>query len=142
MSLHVIHPDIDPDLITRELELQPTFRTTRGGMPKMTPNGLPRDGNWEFSHWMHSFDIIQDGELVGYLQRLTVTFEPHREFLRRMYEEGGNVECFVGIFTDTNCDQILPFDLLGKLAELRIDLRLDLYGSQLRQSDHPSLDAN
>jgi hypothetical protein len=54
-----------------------------------------------------------------------------------MADEGGTVECLVGVFTDTNCDQILPFDLLGKLAEFRMDLRLDLYGSKLRQVEHP-----
>jgi hypothetical protein len=134
VSLHVSHPDIDPDLISQELGLQPTHRPTCRGEAKTAPNGTPRDGYWEFSHWSHRFEIVQDGELVTFLQHLAATLEPHREFLRGLEEDGGVVEFFVGIFTDTNCDQILPFDLMGKLADLRVNLRLDLYGSQLHQS--------
>jgi hypothetical protein len=141
VSLHISHPDIAPELITRALALQPTHRPTRKGEAKTTPKGIPREGYWEFSHWSHSFEIIQDRELVPFLERLARTLEPHREFLWRIVDEGGAVECFVGVFTDTNCDQVLPFDLLGKLAELRIDLRLDVYGSKLRQAEHPPLDA-
>jgi hypothetical protein len=57
--------------------------------------------------------------------------------LQQVVDEGGEILCFVGIFTDTNCDQILPFGLLAALAELRISLRLDLYGGILRQVEHP-----
>jgi hypothetical protein len=142
VSLHVSHPDIDPELISRALALQPTHRATRMGEVKTTPKGTPREGRWEFSHWSHNFEIVQDGELAAFMWRLTEMLEPHGDFLRRIVDEGGAVECFVGIFTDTNCDQILPFDLLGKLAELRVDLRLDLYGSKLRQVEHPRLDAD
>jgi hypothetical protein len=141
VSLHISHPDISPELITRALALQPTHRPTRKGEQKTTPKGTPREGNWEFSHWSHRFEITQDRELVPFLERLVKTLEPHRDFLRRIVDEDGEIQCFVGIFTDTNCDQILPFNLLGDLAELRIDLRLDLYGSRLRQVDHPPLDA-
>jgi hypothetical protein len=142
VSLHVRHPDMNPDLISRELALQPTHRPTRRGEAKTTPNGTPREGHWEFSHWSHSFDIVQDGELVEFLRHLAGTLEPHREFLQRIVADGGAVECFVGIFTDSNCDQVLPFDLLGKLADLRVDLRLDLYGRKLRQVDQPPSDVD
>jgi len=142
VSLHVSHPDIDPALISQALALQATHRPTRKGEAKTTPKGTPREGHWEFSHWSHSFEIVQDGELVAFLRHLAERLEPHREFLQRIVEDGGAIECFVGIFTDTNCDQILPFDLLGKLAELRVDLRLDMYGSKLRQAEHPLLESD
>jgi hypothetical protein len=142
VSLHVSHPDIDPALISQALALQPTRRATRRGEAKTTPEGMPCVGYWEFSHWSHSFAITQDGELVDFLNRLVGMLEPQREFLQRIVEEGGRVECFVGIFTNTNCDQVLPFDLLGKFADLRVDLRLDLYGSRLRQVQHPLLDGD
>jgi hypothetical protein len=107
VSLHISHPDLSPELITRTLALQPTGRTTRKGEPKTTPKGTPREGNWEFSHWYHRFEITQDRELVSFLERLVKPLEPHRDFLRRIVDEDGEIQCFVGIFTDTNCDQIL-----------------------------------
>jgi Domain of unknown function (DUF4279) len=130
VSLHISHPDIAPELITRALALQPTHRPTRKGEPKTTPKGTPLEGHWKFSHWCHCFEITQDRELTSFLERLVKTLEPHRDFLRRIVDEGGAIECFVGVFTDTNCDQVLPFSLLSDLAELRIDLRLDLYGNR------------
>jgi len=140
VSLQIRHPDIAPEMITRALALQPTHRPTRKGEPKTTPKGAPLAGYWEFSHWSHRFEITQDRELVPYLERLVKSLEPQRDFLQRLVDEGGAVECFVGVFTDTNCDQVLPFGLLGELAELRIDLRLDLYGSKLRHIEHPPSD--
>ncbi len=140
VSLHISHPDIAPELITQELGLQPTRRPTCKGEAKTTPNGTPREGYWEFSHWWHRFEIIQDGEWVVFPERLVGTLEPHRAFLRRIVGEEDTVECFVGLFTDTNCDQILPFGLMGKLADLRMDLRLDLYGSKLKQAEHSTWD--
>jgi hypothetical protein len=121
--------------------LEPAHRPTRKGEPKTTPTGAPREGHWEFSHWSHDFGTRQDGELASFLWDLADFLKPHQEFLRRIVAEGGAVECFVGVFTDTNCDQMLPFGLLGALAELRLDLRLDLYGSKLRQIEHPPLTA-
>ena len=142
VSLHISHPEIDPDLISQALALQPTHRPTRKGEGKTTPKGTPREGRWEFSHWSHDFGTRQDGELVPFLWHLVGTLEPHQDFLQRMVQEGGTIECFVGVFTDTNCDQVVPFDLLGKLAALRVDLRLDLYGSKLRQVQHPRLETD
>ena len=137
LSLHIFHPDIDPGLISQALKLEPTGRTTKKGEPKTTPDGKPRDGCWEFSHWKHCFEVSAEKDFVPFLRRMVETLGPHREFLQRIVSECGEIECFVGIFTDTNCDQILPFDLLGKLADLRIALRLDIYGSKLRQKEHP-----
>jgi hypothetical protein len=137
VSLHVSHPEIDPALISTTLSLEPTGRMTRAGEPKTTPNGTPREGCWEFSHWKHKFGTMHDQELVSFLRHLIRILEPSRTFLQRIVEEGGAIEFFVGVFTDTNCDQILPHDLLARLADLRIDLRLDPYGNKLRQKDHP-----
>jgi len=51
----------------------------------------------------------------------------HQEFFHRVVRDGGSVELFCGVFAAGNWDEVLSHSLLGKVAALQIDLRLDVY---------------
>src|SRR3954470_21644165 len=126
VSLSVTHPEIDPIEISVALELPPK-RATRSGAPRTTPKGTPLAGMHEFSCWTHEFDVAGASELGVVLESLVERLQRHRQFFHRVVQEGGAVELFCGIFTAGNWDEILSHKLMGQLAELRVDLRLDVY---------------
>ncbi len=84
-------------------------------------------GKYEFSHWTHSFDFQRATELALVLEELVERLQGHEPFFHRVVQEGGVVELFCGVFAAGNWDEVLPHSLMGRLAALRIDLRLDVY---------------
>src|SRR5438477_6779463 len=54
ISLLIRHPDLDPEVITSILRLQP-HRAWKAGEPRFTPKGTPLSGNHETSSWNHVF---------------------------------------------------------------------------------------
>lgn len=126
VSLSVSHPDIDPTEISTALELAPD-RATRAGAPRTTPTGTPLTGVCKFSCWTHRFDMKSASELTVLLEDLVQRLQKHQQFFHRVVREGGSVELFCGVFAAGNWDEILSHSLLGKLAALQVDLRLDVY---------------
>ena len=52
-----------------------------------------------------------------------------RAFLDMLTASGGRSELFVGWFFDEgNSGDVLGFELLGQLAELKVDVSFDVYG--------------
>jgi uncharacterized protein DUF4279 len=126
VSLSVRHPDIDPAEISATLDLTPK-RATRGGAPRTTPKGDPLGGVYEFSCWGYQFDVEGASELGVVLERLVERLQRHQQFFHRVVQEGGVVELFCGVFAAGNWDEVLSHSLMGTLAALQIDLRLDVY---------------
>lgn len=126
VSLWIEHPDIDPDFISNTIHLTPV-RTTRAGAPRSTPIGEPLEGTYECSRWGHNFNVEGASELGAVLEDLAEELQIHEPFFRRLVQEGGSVELFCGVFAAGNWDEVLPHPLLGKLASLHLDLRLDVY---------------
>jgi hypothetical protein len=77
--------------------------------------------------WPHKELHVALGEL---LDRLT----PKRSFFEKIRSEGGAIEFLVGWFFDGQSGDLLNCDLLARIAELKLDLLLDVY-----PSDSPSL---
>ena len=126
ISLSVTHPDMDPVEISKALDLAPV-RATRAGAPRTTPKGTPLPGMYDFSCWTHQFDVEGASELGVVLESLVERLQGHRQFFHRVVQDGGTVELFCGVFAAGNWDEILSHSLMGALAALRVDLRLDVY---------------
>ncbi len=125
-SLIVLDRQLDPDVITQALRLAPR-RCHRRGDARQTPAGTPLTGVYESGCW--SVDLeTRDGEDVSeFLSRLTEQLKPAKDFLRSIVDGGGEIECFVGLFATRLCDQVFPAELLTRLGQLGINLRLDYY---------------
>ena len=126
VSLSVTHPDMDPAEISTALDLAPE-RATRAGDPRTTPKGDPLSGAYNFSCWTHQFDVERASELGVVLESLAERLQRHQQFFHRVVQDGGSVELFCGVFAAGNWDEILSHSLMGELAALQVDLRLDVY---------------
>jgi hypothetical protein len=126
VSLSLRHPTIDPAEISRALEFIPQ-RATRAGTARTTPKGEALGGVYEFSCWTHEFDVEGASELGVVLEGLIERLQKHQQFFHRVAREGGSIELFCGIFAAGNWDEILSHKVMGKLAGLQVDLRLDVY---------------
>jgi hypothetical protein len=126
VSLSISHPDIDPVEITEAVGLAPR-RTTQAGAPRTTPKGDPLSGTYDFSHWNHEFDVQGASDLGPVLEALVEKLQRHDRFFHRIVREGGEVELFCGVFAAGNWDESLHHALLGRLAALQVNLRLDVY---------------
>jgi Domain of unknown function (DUF4279) len=131
VTLHINHPTLDPDAITAALGLIPR-KTHRAGEQKRTPKGELREGKYPLNHWSLRLDLKGISDLVPFLEDLLSQLETHHDFFSHLSASGGTTFLFCGIFTDSNWDESIPHQLSGRLATLKIDLRLDAYfGKQI-----------
>jgi len=126
VSLDITHPSIDPEDISRELSLSP-LRQTKVGEQRSTPGGGPLMGTYQFSFWCHAFETSGVSDLGTFLASLSQRLVPHGSFFVGLVREGGSVELFCGVFADGNWDEVLDHTLMRRLADMAIDLRLDVY---------------
>ena len=126
VSLQVNHPTIDPDAITAALGLAPQ-RLHRVGEQKITPKGTLLKGRYLTNVWWLPLDLKGVADLIPFLEDLVSRLEASGDFLSRLAESGGRTELFCGIFTESNWDEIIPHQLSGRLAAMKIDVRLDAY---------------
>jgi hypothetical protein len=130
ISLRFRHPSADLSGIGDKLGITPT-RSWKAGDPRTTPKGTPLDGVFRDSYWTSmpiegaSSEATDLSEALG--QILTQLSE-RRAFFADFADSGGRAELLVGWFFDEgNSGDVLPHELLARLAELRIDLSLDVY---------------
>ena len=134
MTLAIRHPSIDPNDISRALSLSPS-RQTRVGQQRVTPTGELLKGTYQFSSWGHAFDTSTVTDLTDLLPSVIDRLTPHATYFWDLVREGGSVELFCGVFAAGNWDESFHHSLLRRLAELAIDLRLDVYP----KSDEPEV---
>jgi len=118
VSLHVLHPTLDPDAVTGALYLGP-WRIRQAGPPRKPP--------YDHAWWSHKFECNDVRDLVPFLETTLSSLEARRDFLRSITDTGGSIELFCGIEMSTNWDEVFPAALCARLGELQIDLRLDAY---------------
>jgi hypothetical protein len=125
----VFHPSFDPRKITSTLNLVPS-RSWRAGEPRSTPKGDPLDGVYQESYWT-SGSIIKGKwpkvDLTTAIDKLLDRLTSHRKFFHRLRSDGGRVEFFVGWYFRGNGGDVFCYDLLARMADLKIDLSLDVY---------------
>jgi len=66
--------------------------------------------------------------LQEFLHRTCDELLEHKALFRRVRDNGGHTDFFIGWFTSNNSGETFDSELLGKLVELGIDLDFDVYG--------------
>jgi len=128
-SLRIIHPTIDPREITLANGLTPRFSCQVGKL-RVSPKGRPLEGIWESSNWVAE---LAAGEppactLSAALTNALEQVSSRGDFFHRMRSEGAKVEFYVGWhFYRGNTGEAFDSVLLGRMAELGIQLSLDVY---------------
>jgi hypothetical protein len=126
VSLQLRHPKVDPGAITTSLVMAPRFQY-RVGDQRRRPDGIKLEGLYPNTYWTHPFDLVDAVDLVPFLEGIIPRLETHRVFFNSFNASGGTVELFCRIVTDSNWDELIPHQLLSRLAALQIGLRLDAY---------------
>jgi Domain of unknown function (DUF4279) len=129
VSLRIRHPSIDPAEISAVLRLNPS-RCLQAGESRATPIGTSLHGDWRESYWT-SGDVAKgawpDIASADALNRLLDQLSEHHDFFHRIRAEGGRTEFFVGWYFLGNSGDVFHYDLLARMADLKIDLSLDVY---------------
>jgi hypothetical protein len=87
------------------------------------------DGRWPHTYWTARLIEGQwpQEQLEDALGGLLDQLEVHKRFFHQIRSEGGKVELFVGWFFDGHSGGVFSHDLLARMADLKIDLSLDVY---------------
>jgi hypothetical protein len=128
ISLRVRHPSLDPAEITSALGLNPS-RSWRAGEVRTTPKGNPLEGRYSDSYWVVQLGNGRwpDKTLAAVINERLDQLARHQALFQRIRAEGGMVEFFVGWFVEGNSGDVFACDLLARMADLKIDLSLDVY---------------
>ncbi|MBK6896459.1 MAG: hypothetical protein IPH06_07700 [Alphaproteobacteria bacterium] len=129
ITLLIIHPDMDPDVITRTLGaigIQPYTSFMAGKMsftPKGTEMGIARDTRWNYVE--DFFDDVRFFEMMG---KMVVKLHAHfRDFFRQIVSEGGTVMLIVNLPGKRNQGDTLAPELLGKMADMSVSLGVETF---------------
>jgi len=126
ISLRLRHPSIDPDEVTLALSMTPEFRW-KAGEPRTTPSGQRLEGFYESSYWCCKVSHEPGLGLITVVKEHLRNLEARRNFLIDFCAAGGSIEYFIGWFIGRNAGVVFDWELLNRLAALRIDLAFDVY---------------
>ncbi len=129
ISLRLKHPSRDLAVAGAALGLTST-RVWRAGDRRTSPKGAPLDGVWDASFWTAPLlrGLSRDESLAAAVDGIADRLTPHRDLLRGIVAEGGKAELFIGWFIPSgNGGDDFGWQLLARLADLRLDLGLDVY---------------
>ena len=116
--------------ISEAIGLRPRFHRN-AGEPRVSPTGTPLGGVSQQTYWTSGNLHPEHVDLTDALEANLSFLAPHGDFLREFVATGGEIEYFIGWFTtDTSGGETLGWELLQRLAALRINLALDVYGNK------------
>jgi hypothetical protein len=134
IRLRIWHSTIDPELITKNLGIQPNV-SAKVGQPRTTPKGNRLDGTYAESYWSgipfdrmeycSVDDLAEDAisDVIGYL-------EPHAKFLNRLHADGGRLLLEICSYGSRNYAFEFSPELLKRISSIGISLVHDVYPVQ------------
>lgn len=134
IRLRIWHPSVDPDEITKNLNITPNT-TAKAGQPRMTPRGNPLFGTHAESYWSaipfgrseySSTDDLAEDALTEVVEFL----EPHAVFLNRLRKEGGRALLEVCSYSGRNYAMEFSPAFLARVSAISLSLVHDVYPVQ------------
>lgn len=101
----------------------------------MSPSGAPSGGTRDHTYATFRLTEKRREWLSSVLAECIAMVDPHRSFLEKIRASGGRTELFVGWFLERCGGDVLPHRLLLQMAELGLDLSLDIYPEENGSSD-------
>lgn len=128
ISLRLQHPTADPAEFTRVLGLVPSH-SHKSGEPRLSYKGEPMSGCNKETLWVTEVAKGRwpDVDLSAAIEAAVGRIAGHKALFERIRTEGGHAEFFIGWFVGDQNGDCFDCDLLGRLAELKIDLSFDVY---------------
>ncbi|WP_111977846.1 hypothetical protein [Algibacillus agarilyticus] len=135
VSLKISHPEIEPEDISKELNLAPHI-AHKIGEPRITPNGRRLKGNYESMFWTFDFcngDRLDAEDILfeEFVAARNNELAKHKSFFEKLRVTGGTIEYFVGWFSvgSINMNIYLEPPVLKSTADLGISIVLCAYPS-------------
>jgi hypothetical protein len=126
ITLLIRHPDLDPELITAKLRLQP-HRSWQAGEPRTTPKGKVLPGSHKTSCWNHVFRYQGDVHFSEEIDTILAQLTPCRALFRKIEQTGGKSQLFLKLPGDQNLGDELSWKILKKFADLRVGFSLETF---------------
>jgi len=131
VSLRITHPNMDPEVITKKLQIDP-FRIWKYGEQRISPKGSLLEGVNKESFWaakMHSEKrlLSTDIYIEEYLVKLNKKLSPFSQYFSDIVKSGGYVEYFIGWFSADNVGVTFDTALMNQTADLNISIGIDAY---------------
>jgi len=126
VRLLVKHPSIDPFVITKELGLIPHL-AHHVGKNRLTPKGRILAGQYRESVWGWSKDVEGKRAFFDEVADLSIQLERHRHFLSKLVAEGATVSLILHLPGDVNIGSNLRSTDMKRLADLGIDLGIEVF---------------
>lgn len=120
------HPAINPDVITRTLQIEPTRAAMVGTLMK-TPKGEVLRGRHRDSVWSCTLRLARNRFFFREVVDLIEKLEPHKDFLVGLTESGGTATVTIDLPGDTNIGDVLPWRQVARLGALRIELGIEVF---------------
>lgn len=131
VALRIWHPSIDPEVISRSLQLK-AKHSAQVGKQRRTPNGRELSGVHAESYW-HS-DPFERGEYAStddlvedVLADVVDALDPKKEFLLLLREQGARIHLQVASFGHRNYALELSPTFLKSLSDLGLSFVHDVY---------------
>ena len=96
----------------------------------MTPAGQILGGTRKETYWYRTLPLSRNVQLGSSIKTLINRFFKNKTFFKKVRREGGSVEFFVGWFIEKNSGDTIDQEVLKGLADLQIDLALDIYSPE------------
>jgi hypothetical protein len=126
IRLLIVHPNFDPSGITEQLKIAPTMSHAFGA-PCKTPNGKLLPGTYKVSRWGWSMRVEGKRNFFEDVAQLAERLKPHKEFLAKLAGTGGKIAVIVDLPGDVNIGWNLPSAELRNLADLKVDLGIEVF---------------
>ena len=134
LSFRVRHPERDLAHIYVTLGRVPSFvpgRIWKVGDDRQTPRGEKLEGHYDESYcFFRLFDNPQSSDVEtpsAALGRLVTSLAGLKDDLRNHVESGGTLELLLSVYVDSNSGETFRPDLMGEMANLQIQLSVDIY---------------
>jgi hypothetical protein len=140
LTFRVHHPD--RDLHKLYLVISGIDGLTPGviwkvGDQKRTPRGDIIQGNYRNSFC--SFDFFNDWQksevesLPSVMEKILDQLNEYKKILNEHVSDGGTLDMYASWYITENSGETLPVNLLRKLADLNIELQLDIYPPDVKK---------
>ncbi|MEW6642141.1 MAG: hypothetical protein AB1586_16670 [Pseudomonadota bacterium] len=126
LRLLIKHPTIDPKLITKELGLSPHLAHVVG-TERITPMGTKLSGRYEESTWGWAKRVQGRRAFLDDVSDLALQLQKSQHFIASLIAGGGNVTMIVDLPGDVNIGSVLSSVGLKRLADLGIDLGIEVF---------------
>jgi hypothetical protein len=126
ISLRFWHPHMPPEEMATGLGLTPTI-CQKAGDPRKAPQGLMLPGDYPVTYCVFPISGESCHTLVDDIASFVSVLEQKAAFFESFHNTGGTSELFVGWFERSG--ETIPWELMGRLAALNVNVGLDVYGS-------------